>query len=101
MSDRQATFVEQCLDGSVDPSQIDDFIDQWHAGQDERPIETFLGFTSEEYARWVEEPWTLRYILFSRKMGRPFEESLAVAARSEDPQEADVLKGWLRRTKRI
>ena len=36
MSNKQASFVEQCLDGAVDPTQIDDFVDQWHEGEDEQ-----------------------------------------------------------------
>ena len=107
MSDKPMTFVEQCLEGLVDASDIDDFIDQWHEGGSGCSIEQYLGFTPEEYACWVEEPWSLRSILHSRKTGKPLHECLQwaraenVAARAATLEEADALEKWLRRTGRI
>ena len=107
MSNRQMTFVDLCLEGSVAPSEIDDFVDRWHEGDSRVSIETFLGFTQEEYACWVEEPWTLRSILFSRKTGHSLTDSLKwaaadkIAARSNDLADADTLQAWLQRTGRL
>ena len=107
MSDKPMTFVDQCLEGLVDPPQIDDFIDQWHEGTSKCSLPEYLGFTPEEYACWVEEPCSLRFILFSRKTGMGLKQSLQwrlaenVAARAENLEEADVLKRWLQRTGRI
>jgi len=57
------TFVEQYLKGQIGLSQIDDFVDQWHDSDDDRPIEEFLGLTLEEYAAWVEDPQSLGRLL--------------------------------------
>jgi len=69
MSDKQKTFVDLYLEGEVEASAIDDFIDQWHEGDSTAPIEEFLGFTPGEYALWVEKPWKLQSILSARKAG--------------------------------
>ena len=103
------TFVEQCLQGMADPSQIDDFIDQWHEGPSQQSLHDYLGFTAKEYACWVEEPLALRAIFFARKTHTALEECLEwvladnVAARAKilEEAEAEVLRNWLERTGRI
>jgi hypothetical protein len=100
-------FVDQCLAGEVAAEEIDDFVTAWHEGDDGRPIHQFLGLTPEEYAVWVEQPASLRYILFSRRHGIDLEDALeladrqAVAARTANEGEARVVLDWLRRTGRI
>jgi len=69
MSDKRKTFVDLYLEGEVESSAIDGFIDQWHEGNLPTSLEAFLGFTREEYARWVEQPWKLDSILSARKTG--------------------------------
>ncbi len=36
-------------------ADLDDLIDQWHDGDDPRPLHEFLGMTHDEYATWVEQ----------------------------------------------
>ena len=106
MSDRRITFVDLCLDGQVDPSAIDDFIDEWHASDAACTVEQYLGFTREEYAYWIEQPWALRFILFSRRAGMPLGKGLQwgsgqnIAARGTTLEEAQALEAWLKRTRK-
>lgn len=60
-------FMEKVLAGDVLDREIDDFVEQWHKSQTTQSLAEFLGFTDEEYALWVEQPESLRSILFSRK----------------------------------
>jgi hypothetical protein len=65
-SDKPTSFMGKCLAGEASPSDIDDFVDQWHEGSGEGSLRAFLGFTKEEYALWVEQPQSLDIILFAR-----------------------------------
>jgi len=38
----------------VTEENIHDLIDEWHNGDSNQELHEFLGFTFEEYARWVE-----------------------------------------------
>jgi len=38
----------------VTEENIHDLIDEWHEGDSNQELHEFLGFTFEEYARWVE-----------------------------------------------
>lgn len=60
------TFVELVLRGEAVPAEINDFIDQWHEGEDPRSISEYLGFSPGEYARWVEKPGCLESLLSAR-----------------------------------
>ncbi len=51
-----ATFIERCLLGDSSPEDIDTYIDQWHEGNSDEPLGTFLGLTPDEYRAWVERP---------------------------------------------
>jgi hypothetical protein len=108
MSKKTKSFVEQCLAGDIDPSQIDVFVEDWHGEKGQGTLAQHLGFSEEEYACWVEEPSTLRSILFSRETGIPLNESLrrataqGVAARCGNAsEEGEELREWLERTGRI
>jgi hypothetical protein len=107
MSSKSTTFIDLCLAGEVDPSTIDEHVAAWHQSDTELTIAEFLGMTEEEYAAWVEEPWTLRFILFARAQKLPLSKALQgadagnVAARCSNLEEAHVLQSWLRRTGRV
>ena len=34
--------------------EIDDLVDQWHAGDGKVPLHEFLGMTWEQYGEWLE-----------------------------------------------
>lgn len=106
------SFVHAVLAGHAFPEDIDDWIDNWHDAPepaDGRGVElhTFLGMTWPEYALWVEQPDSLRFIIAAHHQGRPVEELMvsrsdyALAARSQAPGEANKVLAWLKETGRI
>ncbi len=104
MSDRPSNFVDLCLLGKVLPTEIDDFVERWHEGDDSRSLREYLGFSVEEFSLWINDPDVLPYIIFSRKEGTPFQkavndnyyENLRLAARSDAGSKIRVLREWLR-----
>ena len=57
------TFIQLVLSGDVLAGEIDEFVDAWHMSKDPRPLSEALGFSKEEYARWVEDPGALALIV--------------------------------------
>ena len=78
MSKQCATFVELCLTGEASDRDIDDFVNRWHEGNDPKELSEFLGMTEEEYDLWVEQPESLRHILYARRHKMPLAEALAL-----------------------
>ena len=64
------TFIEKCLRSDESPGAIDDYVDQWHEGESDRPLHTFLGMTREEYGAWVEGLDLLVSLLNARRSVR-------------------------------
>lgn len=111
------TFIELLVDGRALPDDADDFVDQWSDSHDPRPLHDFLGMSWDEYSLWVEQPASLRYIVFARlrrKSTRNVERAevhaiseystpreLAAVARATDSKEAQSVLDWLKRTGRI
>jgi hypothetical protein len=101
------SFVEKVLAGEVLDTEIDDFVEQWHQSEVKQSLAEFLGFTEEEYALWVEQPESLRSILFCRmneiniSEASEWREAHRVAARSQRKGDADELMRWLKRTGRL
>jgi len=63
-------FVEMYVKGLVKPSDLDTFIDRWHDNNnndDDGVLHEFLGFTWEQYCRWVFNASELESILMSFK----------------------------------
>lgn len=97
------SFIDQCLNGDVDPDAIDDFIDAWHggAGGDEE-LYRYLGLAEDEYALWVERPESIHAILAAHRFGLPLDEAirdtseLGLAARAPSASEADAVRRWLK-----
>lgn len=50
------TFKERFLAGQATKEQIDDDIEAWHNGKSTKSLASYLGFTSREYAMWLERP---------------------------------------------
>lgn len=101
------TFVELCLQGDALVSEVDDYVEQWHDSSDGRSLPEFLGLTETEYALWVEQPNSLKTIIFARKNEVAldtllrFNEGYAIAARASSPEEVAAIVTWLKKTKRI
>ncbi len=101
---KRKTFVDQLLSGDAMVEDADDFVEAWHDAGSGLAISEYLGMSEEEYLAWLEEPDLIRSILNARYRQIPFTNAvneLAMAARSADPKEANVLYEWLVRTKRI
>lgn len=67
------TYVDACLDGDARPDDVDDCVDAWHddaPGSENLSLAEFLGFTSEEYARWARDGAALQEILDHRRSQR-------------------------------
>jgi hypothetical protein len=111
------TFIEMLVDGRALPDDADDFVDRWSDSQDSRPLHEFLGMSWDEYSLWVEQPASLRYIIFARlrrqstrnvqrgevhaisEYSTPHE--LAAVARASNSEEAQSVLDWLKQTGRI
>lgn len=65
------SFVQDYLDEKVKLENINDYIGKWHDTiEDNRTIYEFLGFTEEEYARFVENHNALWDILILKNNER-------------------------------
>ena len=69
MSRYGSTFMDQCLKRECALDAIDDFVDQWHEGDSALPLSEFLGLTSAEYAKWVEQLNSVELIFLARIWG--------------------------------
>ena len=107
MSRFETSFIDLCLKGLADLSEIDDYVDKWHHCEDDIEVHDFLGMSEDEYALWVEKPQSLRFILFSRKYNIPLSKAvkqlteLPFAARGANTSEIDEVMAWLKKTSRI
>lgn len=107
MSENNKTYVELCLEGMADLTEIDDYIERWHSSNTIIPIHEYLGMSIDEYALWVEKPESIRFILFSRQYGYTLQEAITqmsdfqLAARAIDAKELNAVIKWLRRTGKI
>ncbi len=97
-------FVQSCLEGRFLADEIDDAIDEWHESDSSLKLHEFLGMNEMEYGYWVERPDFLRYILFARQNGIPFDDIVhqhsgqQIAARAASPEEARSLFDWLKQS---
>jgi hypothetical protein len=109
MSSQQRPIIDRLLAGEeYDLTKVDDEIRAWHEGDDSRQLHDRLGFSSAEYALFVERPESLRYILAARHEDVPVEKLLAaprdtllLAARGATREEVEGLRQWLRSTGRL
>ena len=63
MDRTRITFVEAAITGQVTSEALDDYIGDWHDGTSTEPLHTYLGFSWEDYAHWVEKPSCLEALL--------------------------------------
>jgi hypothetical protein len=93
-------YLELVLNGEEFVDSIDDYVDEWHEGDYDCSLSSFLGLTNHEYALWVESPRNIHNILLMRKHGQSpkeedWDELHLLAARSQTPHDKDILKEWL------
>lgn len=103
MSKPGPSFLELSMNGFVALDDIDDFVDVWHDGDDDRELRDFLGFTAEEYKAWVEEPSLIAYIVTARREEKNFLDLVEsafkeyrIAARSETEGQISTVERWLK-----
>jgi hypothetical protein len=101
-------YMSMVLDGRALWTDIDDYVDRWHEGDDSESLHDYLGFTPEEYSLWVEQPQALRLIIAARERGIPVlrmvEEAHdhALAARGGlSERDARAVRTWLLETGRL
>jgi hypothetical protein len=94
-SKAQETFLDKCLSGRAFPSDIDEFVEQWHSKRNGPSLRECLGFSEEEYGLWVEHPKSLEIILFAR--ARNLE--LGEAAKQYAKGEAREVLTWLKKAR--
>lgn len=53
-----STVIDRMLAGEQPATQdaLFDAVDDWHNGDSKLPLHEYLGFTWDEYARWVMHP---------------------------------------------
>jgi hypothetical protein len=61
------TFLELCVEGVEQPSNIDDYVHMWHDGDDPREIYEFLGLSWSEYGEWVRDSSAIYGIVEAHK----------------------------------
>jgi hypothetical protein len=61
-----SNFMQLCLAGKAQPTDIDSFVSQWHKSDSTLELDAYLGLTEEEYDLWLVEPDALADIVKSR-----------------------------------
>ncbi|EHK82135.1 hypothetical protein [Rhodococcus pyridinivorans] len=106
------TFVDVVMSGRAFPEDIEDWVDHWHDADGapwgkEIPLHVYLGMAPDEYALWVEQPDSLRFIIASHVQDVPVSDLLvsqddyALAARAEAHEDANQVLLWLVKTGRV
>lgn len=57
------TFIDMCLKGRRPPSDIDDFVEEWHEGLWEGGLRETIGLSFNDYLQWVRGEVTIEGIL--------------------------------------
>lgn len=66
--EHKLTFIEACLAGRTDPSQIDDWIETWHTQQTEAELHEYLGLSIDEYGQWLKTPACLTELIEAKRL---------------------------------
>lgn len=95
-----SNFIADCINGDALLSDINEYIDIWHASDTEMPIYEFLGMTKKEYALFVADEMYLAIIVTAHKENESIEniieDQIAMAARSDNQAKSDRLERWLK-----
>ena len=46
------SFIQKCLNGEADPSELDEYIEYWHTHSVGVSLREYLGLTPTEYEEW-------------------------------------------------
>ncbi|MFI5159208.1 MAG: hypothetical protein ACHQF4_10110 [Sphingobacteriales bacterium] len=94
-----SNFIKDCINGYALPSEIDDYIDQWHDGDSNISLHEFLGMSKKEYVLFVEDESYLPLIVTAHKTEKDIvtlmRDEFAMAARSDDAAKSKQLQKWL------
>lgn len=75
MMEETKTFLQHCLEGTMQPSEIQDAVDAYHAGDKEGTLREYLGFDPYEYEAWGREgDETVTEIVNAHRKGRTLRE---------------------------
>ena len=47
------TFMNLCIQGKIDPKDIDEYVEYWHTSDSKQELHEFLGMTFEEYGKFM------------------------------------------------
>lgn len=103
------TFIDQCLRGTALPDQIDQYVEQWHAGRlgEDVELRELLGMDKHEYAIWLRDASAINAIIAAKRNRRPVEDftedyfSMPLAARAGNTGDAKKVTDWLRKLGKI
>jgi hypothetical protein len=101
------SFVDDLLVGRALISDLDDYVDRWHALPAEDPdaskkLHEFLGMSWEEYSSVIRFPASIRFVVAARRAGESLEQTVeemgvaGIAARADTRQDAEQLLRWLK-----
>lgn len=103
----EPTYLDRVLGGTALLSDIDDYVERWHQGDDPEPLHEFLGLTWDEYRLWTEQPESRRLIVAARQLGEQVGDLVsrvdphALAARGLSERDARAVRTWLEKTGRL
>lgn len=60
------TFIQSCLDGENDPSDIHDFVLDYNRGRDSGTVHDRIGISSTEWDRFEDDPEGLEMLVTRR-----------------------------------
>jgi hypothetical protein len=102
------TFIDEVLDGTAFWTDVDDWVQNWHAGRGgDQELHEYLGLSWPEYQLWVERPDALRLIIAAREHEQPLDafvaefDEMAVAARGLSSSDVHAVERWLKKTGRL
>lgn len=74
--ERTKTFLQRCLEGTAQPSEIHDAVEGYHAGDGNGTLREYLGFDPYEYEAWGREgDETVTEIVNAHREGRTLREA--------------------------
>jgi hypothetical protein len=63
-------FIDLCVNGEMQPGDIDKYVDLWHTIETYLELHEFLGMSEDEYESWVNDDSYLSVILEDRKKNK-------------------------------
>jgi hypothetical protein len=97
-------FLDRLIAGTVDPAEIDEFVEKWHDSQSTEELHDYLGMSAAEYSLWLENPDMLTLICAARRRGQPLDQAVSEKLpgfRATEPSaggpKVKSVESWLRR----